>query len=68
MGGCQNYDPLWGTLNIGCRILMGIQKGTIVLTTTHVVNLVFRLIFWGLGFRPRLAVCRRRLSTPWFRV
>ena len=36
MGGCQNYDPFWGTLNIRCLILIGIQKGTIVLTTTHV--------------------------------
>ena len=31
MGGCQNYGPL----NIRRRILMGIQKGTIVLTTIH---------------------------------
>ena len=35
MGGCQNYDPFWGTLNIRCRIIIGIQKGTIILTTTH---------------------------------
>ena len=28
MGGCQNSNPFLGTLNIRCRILMGIQKGT----------------------------------------
>ena len=36
MGGCQNYGPLLGTLNIRCRIRIGIQKGTIILTTTHI--------------------------------
>ena len=35
MGGCQNYGPILGTLNIRCRIRIGIQKGTIILTTTH---------------------------------
>ena len=37
MGGCQNYDPFLGTLNIRCRIRLGIQKGTVVLTTTHLL-------------------------------
>ena len=36
MGGCQNYGPFLGTPNIRCRIIMGIQKGTIILTTTHI--------------------------------
>ena len=37
MGGCQNYGPFWGTtLNITCRTIMGIQKGTIILITTHI--------------------------------
>ena len=27
MGGCQNYGTFLGTLNIRCRIIMGIQKG-----------------------------------------
>ena len=36
MGGCQNYGPFLGTLNIGCRIIIGIQKGTIILTTSYV--------------------------------
>ena len=35
MGGCQNYGPFLGTLNIRCRFGIGIQKGTIILTTTH---------------------------------
>ena len=35
MGGCQNYGPFLGTLNIRCRIIIGIQKGTIILTTTQ---------------------------------
>ena len=35
LGGCQNSDPFWGTLNIRCRILIEIQKGTIILTTIH---------------------------------
>ena len=36
MGGCQNYGPFLGTLNIRGRIIIGIQKGTIFLTTTQV--------------------------------
>ena len=36
MGGCQNCGPFLGTLNIRCRIITGIQKGTIILTTTHI--------------------------------
>ena len=30
--------PFWGTLNIRCRIIIGIQKGTIILTTTYMCN------------------------------
>ena len=37
LGGCQNYGPFLGTLNIRCRIIIGIKKGPIVLTTTHMV-------------------------------
>ena len=29
--------PFWGTLNIRCHIIIGTQKGTIILTTTHMV-------------------------------
>ena len=43
-GGCQNYRPFLGTLSIRCRIIMGTQKGTIILTTTF---------NFGLGSRPK---------------
>ena len=36
MGGCQNHGPFLSTLNIRYRIIIGIQKGTIILTTTHI--------------------------------
>ena len=39
MGGCQNDGPFLGTLNIRCRIIMGIQNGTIILTTTHMLGM-----------------------------
>ena len=35
-GWCQNYGPFLGTLNIRCRIIIGTQKGTEILTTTHI--------------------------------
>ena len=35
MGGCQNHGPFVGTLNNRCRSIIGTQKGTIILTTTH---------------------------------
>ena len=37
VGSCQNYGPFLGTLNKRCRIIIGTQKGTIILTTTHVL-------------------------------
>ena len=40
MAGCQNYGPFLGTRNIRCRILIGTQKRTIILTTTQVKGLV----------------------------
>ena len=36
MGVCQNCDPILGTLNIRCRSIIGMQKGTIILTATHI--------------------------------
>ena len=35
MGGCEKCGPFLGTLNIRGRIIIGIQKGTIVSTTPH---------------------------------
>ena len=46
MGSCQNYGPFLGTLNNRCRIIRGTQKGTIILTTTHMDSGVE-----GLGLR-----------------
>ena len=36
VGSCQNYCPILGTLNNRCRIKIGTQKRTIILTTTQV--------------------------------
>ena len=36
MGGCRNYGLFLRTLNIRGRIIMGIQKGPIILTTTQI--------------------------------
>ena len=45
VGGCQNYGPFWGTLNIRRRTILGTQKGTIILTTIHMGS--FKGIFQG---------------------
>ena len=37
LGGCQNVGPFLAILNIRCRILIGTQGGTIILTTTHLL-------------------------------
>ena len=36
-GGCQNCGPFLGTPSIRCRITIGTQKGTRILTSIHVV-------------------------------
>ena len=36
MGGCQNYGRFLGILHIRCRIITGIPKRAIILTSTHV--------------------------------
>ena len=30
--------PFWGTLNIRGHIIIGIHKGTMILTTTHIMS------------------------------
>ena len=35
VGSCQNSGPVLGTLNTRCRTIIGTQKGTLILTTTH---------------------------------
>ena len=37
-GGCQNYGPFLGTLNIRCQTIVGTQKGIMTLTTTHITH------------------------------
>ena len=51
MGGCQNYRPFLGALNARCRIIIGIQKGTIILTTTHMTKLGSRFTGGGWGYQ-----------------
>ena len=41
MCGCEHDSPLLGPLNTRCSIILRTQKGTIILTTVHVV-------FWAL--------------------
>ena len=36
MGGCQNYAPFLGALNLRCRIIIGIQNGIIILKTARI--------------------------------
>ena len=39
MGSCQNYGPFLGTLDNRCRIIIGTQKGTLLLLlTTTLIN------------------------------
>ena len=61
MGGCQNYGPFLGTLNIRRRIIIGIQKGTIILTTTQINH-------WVAAFTPGLGLAGFELGVlfAWF--
>ena len=46
MVGCQNYGPFLSTLNIRGRIIIGIQKGAIILTTTHIIQrIIYSTLF-----------------------
>ena len=47
MGSCQNYGPVLGTLNNRCRIIIGTQNGTIILTTTQIYGVA---LYSGSGF------------------
>ena len=50
MGGCQKYGPFLGTLNIRGRIIIGIQQGIIILTTTHIyVEIYIYICMHGTG-------------------
>ena len=51
MGGCQNYGPFLGTQKIRCRINYNRnQKGTIILTTTHIMVPELKFFHSGPGF------------------
>ena len=45
MEGCQNHGPLLGPLNTRCRVILRTQKGTIILTTTHMASSIGREMF-----------------------
>ena len=51
MGVCQNYGPFLGTLNIRCRIIIGIQKRDHNFDN-HPMN-------WALGFLDPKALIRK---------
>ena len=52
MGGCQNYGPFLGTLNIRRRIIIGTQKGAVILRTTHMVSMGRTgVLMWLTGVR-----------------
>ena len=41
MGGCQNYGSLLGPLNTRCRVILRTQKGTMILSTTHINRQIY---------------------------
>ena len=48
MGGYQNYGLFLGALNISrCRTILGIQKGTIVFTSTHMEKSMEHEVTWN---------------------
>ena len=46
MGCCQNSGPLLSLFNTRCRIILRTQRGTIILTTTHILVSAI-LCSWG---------------------
>ena len=47
LGGCQNYGPFLGTLNIRGRIIIGTQRGTIFRLPTIFVQVVKGSVLLG---------------------
>ena len=41
MGFCQNYGPFLGSYYNTAPIIKGTQKGTLILTTTHMLRHMF---------------------------
>ena len=66
MGGCQNYGPFLGTLNIRCRIIIRTQKGSPIWTTTHIYIYTYLCIRFAVLLMPASsksfsAICGRML-------
>ena len=61
MGGCQNCGPFLGTLNIRCRIIIGIRKGAIVLTTAQTWGCTGVLRIEGRGLRYQIRASGYRI-------
>ena len=53
LGSCQNYGPFWGTQNYRCRIIIRTQKGTLILTTTHLGKQLGCWVSWKPGSKAR---------------
>ena len=66
MGSCQNYGPFLGTLNITGRIIIGTQKGTTILTTTHIGiienNMETAIIYWGSTYRGYIGMTENKME------
>ena len=54
--------PFWGTLDIRCRIIIGTQKGTIILTTTHMHS---REVAWHCAANSKDATLSVRMFSFW---
>ena len=72
MGGCQNYGPFLGPYYSTAPSILGTQKGTIILTTTHVLGCVSMGYIepstrysgdWNLGCQRKLAA--KALDSGW---
>ena len=62
MGGCQNYGPFLGPYCNTTPNIWGTQKGTIILTTTHMINHPYDLRYyasWILRARNLPEPCQR---------
>ena len=64
MGGCQNQGPVLGPLNTRCRVILRTQRGTIILTTTHIVVIDYQLdrLKGSLALSDASLVCRSPLK------
>ena len=61
MGGCQICGPFLGTLNIRCRIVIGIRKGAILLTTAQMKPGVVLVWIEGRGLRCQIRASGYRI-------